>query len=83
MIDPKIVDDLFCQVAQRYTSTGQSQIAPITGNNAGLMKAEIKQGIREVILCKDQEGKIGLRVQSVNKVVREFTSFFLLSIFDL
>lgn len=43
-------------------------MAPITGNNVGLRKAEIRQGIREIVLCKDQDGKIGLRVQSVNKV---------------
>lgn len=55
------------QVAQRFTSTGQSQVAPITGNDVGLRKAEIRQGIREVTLCKDQNGKIGLRVQAVNK----------------
>ena len=57
------------QVAQRYTSTGQGQVAPITGNDVGLRKAEIRQGIREIVLCKDQDGKIGLRVQSVNKGV--------------
>lgn len=61
------------QVAQRFTSTGQGQVAPVTGQDVGLRKAEIRQGIREVILCKDQEGKIGLRVQSVNKGL--FVSF--------
>jgi syntenin-1 len=50
-------------------STGSSQIvAPVTGNDVGLHRAEIRGGVREVILCKDQDGKIGLRVQSVNKV---------------
>ena len=43
-------------------------MAPITGNNLGLVRAEIKQGIREVVLCKDGDGKIGLRVKAVNKV---------------
>lgn len=56
------------QVAQR--STNQSQmVAPITGSNTGLMRAEVKQGVREVIVCKDAQGKIGLRVKSVNKGV--------------
>ena len=55
-------------VADRYTATGQGQVAPITGNNVGLARAEIKQGIREIIVCKDQDGKIGLRVKSINKV---------------
>jgi syntenin-1 len=57
----------YSQVAQR--GTGQQQVAPVTGNSVGLRRAEIKQGVREVVLCKDQEGKIGLRVRSVNKGV--------------
>jgi len=56
------------QVAVRSTAAGQQQVAPVTGNNVGLYRAEIKQGVREVTLCKDQNGKIGLRVRSVNKV---------------
>ncbi|XP_028592721.1 syntenin-1 [Podarcis muralis] len=41
-------------------------VAPVTGNDVGVRRAEIKQGIREVILCKDQDGKIGLRLKSVD-----------------
>ncbi|KAJ7320055.1 hypothetical protein JRQ81_019566, partial [Phrynocephalus forsythii] len=41
-------------------------IAPITGNDVGIRRAEIKQGVREVILCKDQDGNIGLRLKSVD-----------------
>lgn len=41
-------------------------VAPVTGNDVGIRRAEIKQGIREVILCKDQDGKIGLRLTSVD-----------------
>jgi syntenin-1 len=44
-------------------------VAPVTGNdNKGLMRAEIRQGIREVVTCKDGEGKLGLRVRHVNNV---------------
>jgi syntenin-1 len=57
------------QIAVRTTGAGQQQVAPITGNNVGLQRAEIKQGVREVVLCKDQDGKIGLRVRAVNKGV--------------
>ncbi|KAJ7333686.1 hypothetical protein OS493_015768 [Desmophyllum pertusum] len=33
-------------------------VAPVTGgNNLGIRRAEIKQGIREVVLCKDGKGK--------------------------
>lgn len=49
-------------------ATGSGAIAPVSGsNNIGIRRAEIKQGIREVILCKDNDGKIGLRVRAVNK----------------
>jgi len=43
-------------------------VAPVTGDSVGLRRAEIHSGVREIILCKDQDGKIGLRIQAVNKV---------------
>lgn len=46
-------------------------VAPVTGNDIGIRRAEIKQGIREAILCKDQDGKIGLRLKSVDNVSTE------------
>jgi len=61
------------QVAVRAASSGTHMVAPVTGNSVGLRRAEIQPGVREVILCKDQDGKIGLRVQAVNKGV--FVSF--------
>lgn len=43
-------------------------IAPVSGTqNLGIRRAEIKGGVREVILCKDNNGKLGLRVRAVNK----------------
>ncbi|XP_075032696.1 syntenin-2 [Mixophyes fleayi] len=44
-------------------------VAPITGNDIGLRRAEIKHGIREVVLCKDENGKMGLRLKAVDKGV--------------
>ncbi|XP_034618869.1 syntenin-1 isoform X3 [Trachemys scripta elegans] len=41
-------------------------VAPVTGNDIGIRRAEIKQGIREIIVCKDQDGKIGLRLKSID-----------------
>lgn len=57
------------QVAQQQQppSAYGSVVAPITGNSVGLRRAEIKQGVREVTLCKDAKGVIGMRVKSVNK----------------
>eukprot|EP00794_Sanderia_malayensis_P004781 gene4781-5408_t len=57
-----------------YSSGGM--VAPVTGTqNTALMRAEVKQGIREVIACKGGDGKVGLRVRAVNKGV--FVSFVL------
>ncbi|XP_060089177.1 syntenin-2 [Heteronotia binoei] len=41
--------------------------APVTGNNAGMRRAEIKPGLREIHLCKDERGKTGLRLRSIDK----------------
>lgn len=44
-------------------------VAPVTGSSLGFQRAEIKQGIRELILCKDQDGKIGIRLKSIDNGV--------------
>ncbi|XP_060606250.1 syntenin-1-like [Ruditapes philippinarum] len=54
------------QVAIPQTRPSNMQVAPVSGNNTGIMRAEIKQGIREIVACKDGEGKIGLRIRHVN-----------------
>jgi syntenin-1 len=57
-----------------YQPASQTMIAPVTGNqNMGLMRSEVKQGIRQIIACKDGKGKMGIRVQHINKGV--FVSF--------
>ncbi|KAM9296875.1 syntenin-2 [Gastrophryne carolinensis] len=48
-------------------STSGSLVAPVTGNDIGLRRAEIRHGIREIILCKDEKGKVGLRLRAVDK----------------
>ncbi|KAM9061195.1 syntenin-2 [Sarcophilus harrisii] len=53
---------------QAVTPTVQGQmVAPVTGNNAGARRAEIKPGVREIHLCKDEKGKTGLRLQAIDK----------------
>lgn len=42
--------------------------APITGGDVGVKRAEIRQGVREVVLCKDMDGKIGLRLKAIDNV---------------
>jgi len=48
---------------------GVNMIAPISANNPGLLKAQVSHGVRQVVLCKDRDGKIGLKVKAVNKGV--------------
>jgi syntenin-1 len=53
-----------------YTTVSMpnNMVAPLSGNSVGLMRAgNTTNGIRELILCKGYDGKIGLRVQAINK----------------
>ncbi|CAN8025828.1 unnamed protein product [Ixodes persulcatus] len=58
-------------VAIPQTGTGASRlstmVAPVSGSSVGLRRAEVNHGIREVVLCKDQNKKVGLRLESINK----------------
>ena len=41
---------------------------PVSGiGNVGIRRAEIKQGIREVTVCKDQTGKVGISFHAQSK----------------
>lgn len=44
------------------------EAGPVTSavGTVGMKKAEVKQGLREVVLCKDGDGMIGLRVEDIN-----------------
>jgi len=42
-------------------------VAPISGSSPGLARGQVSHGVRQVVLCKDGEGKIGLKVKAVNK----------------
>nr|CAH7713041.1 unnamed protein product [Callosobruchus chinensis] len=46
--------------------TQSGLIAPISGQSVGLQRAQVTHGIRQVILCKDKDGKVGLRVKAIN-----------------
>lgn len=41
-------------------------IAPLSGNSVGLQKAHVTNGVRELILCKGSDKKVGLRVKDIN-----------------
>uniref|UniRef100_A0A182QAM4 PDZ domain-containing protein n=1 Tax=Anopheles farauti TaxID=69004 RepID=A0A182QAM4_9DIPT len=44
-----------------------NMVAPITGNFTGLQRAQVTNGIRELVMCKGADKKVGLRVQAINK----------------
>ncbi|KAI4487132.1 hypothetical protein M0802_012006 [Mischocyttarus mexicanus] len=48
------------------SSSLNSMVAPLSGQSLGLQRAYVTNGIRELTLCKDKHGKVGLRVHSVN-----------------
>lgn len=43
-------------------------VRPVTGDDVGIRRAEIRPGLREVILCKDQDRKVGLRLREIDNV---------------
>ncbi|XP_013186531.1 syntenin-1 [Amyelois transitella] len=51
------------------TGTANSLIAPLSSQSTNLQKAIVSQAIRPVVLCKDRDGKCGLRLHSVNSGV--------------
>ncbi|CAK1552129.1 unnamed protein product [Leptosia nina] len=58
------------QVAQSGAAAPtHNMIAPISSQSQSLSKAIVTGAIRQVILCKDRDGKCGLRLHSVNNGV--------------
>ncbi|XP_041712923.1 syntenin-1 [Coregonus clupeaformis] len=41
-------------------------VCPVTGSDVGIRRAEIRPGLREIILCKDQDRKVGLRLRAID-----------------
>lgn len=56
------------QVALSSGSSIGGMVRPVTGADVGIRRAEIRPGLREIILCKDQDGKVGLRLRSIDNV---------------
>uniref|UniRef100_A0A452GZH0 Syntenin-1 n=1 Tax=Gopherus agassizii TaxID=38772 RepID=A0A452GZH0_9SAUR len=57
-------------------STVNYMVAPVTGNDVGIHRAEIKQGIHEITVCKDQDGKIGLHLKCIDNGIFVLLGFF-------
>ncbi|KAL2104333.1 hypothetical protein ACEWY4_001201 [Coilia grayii] len=54
------------QVAVPVGAGVAGMVRPVTGTDIGIRRAEIRQGLREIILCKDQDGKVGLRLREID-----------------
>jgi len=51
------------------SSAPSGVIAPISGSSPAFQASQVNHNVRQVILCKDRDGKVGLRVRSVDKGV--------------
>uniref|UniRef100_A0A3Q4HYW4 Syndecan binding protein (syntenin) 2 n=1 Tax=Neolamprologus brichardi TaxID=32507 RepID=A0A3Q4HYW4_NEOBR len=57
------------QVALPSGSGVGGMVRPVTGADIGIRRAEIRPGLREIILCKDQDKKVGLRLRAIDNGV--------------
>lgn len=51
------------------TVNNANMVAPVSGGSVGLQRGQVTNGIRELILCKGADKKVGLRAQAINKGV--------------
>jgi len=60
-----IVRHMGMEVAEQMKT---ERLAVVTkSNDAGIVRAQIQQGVRELVLAKDQLGKLGIAVKSIDK----------------
>lgn len=57
------------QIAVASTNTSAGMIAPLSSQTPGLQRAQVTHGIREVMVCKGKDNKIGLRVRDIDNGV--------------
>lgn len=60
-------------LAMRQQPGAQALVSITPKNDLAMARAEIKQGVREVVLAKDGDGKLGVAVKAIDKGV--FVSF--------
>lgn len=51
------------------TVNNANMVAPVSGTSIGLKRGQVTNGVRELILCKGVDKKVGLRAQAINKGV--------------
>jgi len=54
---------------QQQNHAGGGMVAPVSALSPAFQRSQINHAIRSVILCKDKDGKVGLRVKSIDKGV--------------
>lgn len=57
------------EVSAVVTVNNSNMVAPVSGGSVGLKRGQVTNGIRELILCKGADKKVGLRAQAINKGV--------------
>lgn len=55
------------EIAHQVVGGYQPLVAITPAHDLGIQRAQVKQGVRQVILAKDQQGKVGLAVQEIDK----------------
>ena len=50
-------------------SQRSGMVAPVSGRSVGLAAAAVSHSVREVVLCKDGSGRVGLRLRAVDNGV--------------
>lgn len=55
------------QVASISPSAPGGMVAPVSSSSPAFSKSQLTHGIRQVVLCRDGAGKVGLRVKAIDK----------------
>merc|ERR1712061_553306 len=55
------------QVAAISPTAPGGMVAPVSSASPAFSKSQLTHGIRQVVLCKDGDGKVGLRVKAIDK----------------
>merc|ERR1711881_487679 len=55
------------QVASISPSAPGGMVAPVSSDSPAFSKSQLTHGIRQVVLCRDGAGKVGLRVKAIDK----------------
>ncbi len=56
------------QTSAQVVPSGGGMVAPLSSLSPGIARANLTHGVRQVVVCKDTKGKVGMRFRAVNKV---------------